>query len=1439
MMKKIQKAAMSLVLVFSLVAGPCTNAFAASTGGDSYQSLKDSDALLSREAAAQGMVLLENKDSALPIPNGQTVALFGSGQINFVKGGTGSGNVNVDYVVNLLQGMQNKQEAGEISVYKPLADAYTSYISGGGKGEMPLKDSQVSDAAKDAQTAVVTISRISGEGSDRTAAKGDYYLSNDEVSMLDKVTSAGFQKVAVVLNICGVIDTSWIKNYPGISVLISWLPGMEGGNAVSDVLCGDVNPSGKLADTFAKSYDDYPSSGNFTQSTAYVNYQEDIYVGYRYFETFDSGYQKVNYEFGYGLSYTTFDISNVTVTPAGDDMEITADVTNTGTAAGKEVVQTYFSAPQGRLGKPGKQLAAFAKTDLLQPGETQTVEMSYAVKDMASYDDTGKVQKSAYVLEPGDYNIYVGNSIKNAGENGIRYTYEVDGLIVAEQLKQELVPQKLNKRLLADGTYEYLPTITVQRIAAAGQSKVEAEDFSDAASPSGNTPRIETFTVGGQSGKCLAYMNYAGNTVTYDLDVGQAGTYDIVFRGSNGRSAINDMMKIYVNDVLQPGVNVVLPQTGDGSGKGEWYNFVDCAPVSVSLPVGRCSLKIECKADNQFGNLDYMTFTETGSSAAQGVTAAVPEDSTGATAAKTALSAVASAGQKKLVLLDVYKDSSLMDSFLNQLSDTQLADLLGGKRAKVPGGTGGIGDLGDYGIPSAQTSDGPAGLRLTEHATCWPCSTLQACTWDTELVKQIGVAVGKEARANNVDIWLAPGMDIHRNPLCGRNFEYYSEDPLISGKTAAALTEGVQSQGVGVTLKHFACNEKETNRTNSDSRVSERALREIYLRGFQIAVTEADPLCIMSSYNLINGTETAESRELLTDILRGEWGYTGLVMTDWGNNSIASNEVKAGNNVKMSSGNTSNILSALASGYLTRGDLERNVKYVLNMTMRTNVFQRDAVDVTPADIGPASATQIKAVDYIWCSAGIGAEVCQDADGGENPTYTGSGSWLSYQINVQRGGSYNLYPRVAGTANNSGFDIYVDDAWAGSFNQSTATGAYQSWVTGTPVPVYLSTGTHTLKLVFNNSLNLNWIRIIPGLLSPQNITAVKKCGGIFVPYGTGLEQVPLPQTVTAVLNDAQASNVALPVVWNGANSGYDPSKAGAYSISGSITLPDDGSVTNNNTLTADITVHVLPRQSADWSSLQAVLDQAGKLTKSNYTSASWNVLASAVSAAEALPATATQQQVDQAAQSIAEAIQRLVKISSGGNSGSGGSSGNSGGSGSEQPKPVTPQTTFTSDTTTDVRVNGGYVIRITSLNGEMPNIVIGTPGVFYDQIVRKTGDDYYIKLIAVGQPGAQTGIYVNGRRLFVATVQLKCDTTLPLALKQGSEYYFKISVDGTVGDAPVFTAGYRDVLQVQLVERAGRDCIFKVKAIGKPGESSGVYTTLPGRSPVLQCLVNIV
>lgn len=1191
---------------------------------------------LTRQVAGEGMVLMEN-DGALPIAQGEKVAMFGRAMIDYVRGGGGSGATVVDYTRNILQGMQIKEEEGKISLYQPLVDFYTEQVTTNGitnDANITVTDDMLNAAAENAGTAVVTIGRYSSEGSDRSAAKGDYYLSDAETELLTRV-AAKFDKTVVVLNVGAVLDTSWIEEIPGIdSVLMAWQAGMEGGLATADVLVGDVNPSGKFVDTFAKSYDDYPSSDTFYESSSYVNYEEDIFVGYRYFETFDPNYERVNYEFGYGLSYTAFEISDVAVKAEDGDIIATAKVTNTGDVAGKEVVQVYFSAPQGKLGKPAKELAAFDKTDLLAPGESQVLTMSFPISDMSSYDDTGKVQKSAYVLEAGDYEVYVGNSIKNAGQQGSRFTYNVAEDTVTEQLSEQCAPTQLTRRLLADGTWEELDTpeemdphytvaaegvtrvesenfiassgnlriesyydddleqqkclaylnaagrymeyeltaeqagrysvimsmangnaalsncfnvyvndeyqpgivfnaektgdgsgssewynfvecepfyinleegrnlvrfvangnnpnydyMLIERVgdtedyykkavAAQGQTKIEGEDFDvSGMTTSGNAVRIEKFN--NDTEACVAYMNYAGNYVSYYLKVAEAGEYDITLNVANGRAGFMFDPGISVNGTEFP-ASIEAIQTGDGSGKSEWYNFEDLAPVTVTLPAGNVILTLTCSENNKYPNIDYITI----------------EKKETAQAAARAVRAASAAASDKIMLIDVYNNPELMDTFLDQLTDEQLANLLQGQPNTGVANTGGMGNLMEYGIPNAMTADGPQGIRIGTTCTAWPVSTLLACTWDVDLVEQVGKAAAVEAHNNGIDIWLAPGMNIHRDPLCGRNFEYYSEDPLIAGKMAAAITKGCQSEGVSITLKHFAANNKETNRNSSDSRMSERALREIYLRGFEIAVKEARPWSIMTSYNYINGIETSENRDLLTNITRGEWGYEGIFMTDWGNNSNHAREVLAGNDVKMPSGSPATVLSAVEKGIVTRDSMEACAERLLNMIMKVNVFQDKIVNPPTTAIG--DDTYFKAADNIIWSQTARAEATSDTDGGNNLGYCDAGAWTQYQIRVEKSGQYDLSARTASNAGSGAFDVVVDGEVIASFDP-VHTGGWQNWTTLDAQSVHLEEGTHTLRLEFTESgSNVNWLRFT---LTKEDVDATPYLEKLIQYYG---------------------------------------------------------------------------------------------------------------------------------------------------------------------------------------------------------------------------------------------------------------------------------------------------------------------------------------------------
>lgn len=741
----------------------------------------------SRRAACEGMVLLENRRSTLPLKPIARVAIFGTGQIDYVTGGGGSGAVYTSYRHNIYDGFKIKEKQGAVAVFDEVSVFYQKEVERQYRenGWAPSRHKALHDnylgmttepqipaellkkAAAYADTAILVIKRFSGEGWDRKSGKGDFYLTDAEQQMIDDVTAV-FARVVLVLNVGGIIDSSFFKNNERIgAVLLAWQSGQEGGLAVADVVCGDVNPSGKLADTFVKSFDDYPSSYNFHESEDYVNYTDDIYVGYRYFETLPGMKEKVCYPFGYGLSYTTFSITGVTAALCGEEIQVQATVTNTGDTAGKEVVQVYSSAPQGRLGKPTRELRGFKKTRLLQPGERQTLRIAFAVSALASFDDLGKIQKSAFVLEQGEYTFHVGNCVRSTAV--CDYVYRVEQDTVTLQCSQLAAPSALKERLTADGTMEPLPSVP----------------------PFVNTRHAEK------------------------------------------------------------------PQ--------------------------------------------------------------------------------AQAPAEKANLIKVFEREITLDAFMAQLSLEELIGLIGGKTSRSVTNTGCMAGLEDYGVPFVPVADGPSGVRIEVegvYATAWPIPTAMACTWNEELIEEIGRLGAMELRENNMGVWLTPGMNIHRNALCGRNFEYFSEDPLLTGKIAAAEIRGIQSQGVGASAKHFACNNKETNRTASDSHVSERALREIYLKGFEIAVREAAPLTVMTGYNKLNGLYCSENYQLISGILRGEWGFKGMITSDWGNAASQDREIMAGNDIRMWYNQPEAIRDALEKGEITEGDIYARAKHVLEMVLQ-------------------------------------------------------------------------------------------------------------------------------------------------------------------------------------------------------------------------------------------------------------------------------------------------------------------------------------------------------------------------------------------------------------------------------------------------------------------------------------------------------------------------
>ena len=778
---------------------------------------------LARSAASEGMVLLKNENHVLPLKHGTKVALFGKATADYVKGGGGSGDVTVPYLRNLHQGMQIKQKEGKVKILESLADFYEKnvakqYEEGAAPGmtvEPEVPAGLLQEAKDFTDTAVISISRFSGEGWDRkTVLTGNYRMSEGEQEMFDlsaklfengdfcltqaeknmvSLVTENFRKVIVILNVGGVVETEWFREDERIQgALLAFQGGVEGGLAAADILTGDVNPCGHLSDTFAKTLEDYPSTAHFHESADYVNYTEDIYVGYRYFETVPGAKERVSYPFGYGLSYSDFLIRPSFCTRAGDEILLSVKVTNLSEMPGKEVVQVYAKCPPGKLGKSALTLVSFAKTGLLGSGITQAVDMTFPIRRLASYDDAGKIRKSAWVLEKGDYTFYAGDSIRDLTR--VLYTWTLEEDLVLEELTARCVPAKLPKRMLPDGSFEALET--------------------------GEYPE---------------------------------------------RNPGLEPMEDVINDFPTPG--------------------------QEEIPRGQMSWSVRAQKH--------------------------PE---------------------RILFDEVADGRHSLDEFMEQLSTDELISLTGGQPNTGVANTFGWGNLAAWAVPNAMTADGGAGLRVEEDtgvtATAWPCATMLACTWDQNLIERVGRAVSLEVKENNLCVWLAPAVNIHRSPLCGRNFEYYSEDPLLTGLCAGAMVRGVQSQGTGACVKHFCVNNKETNRKESDSRVSERALREIYLRAFELIVRREKPWSVMSSYNLLNGTHTSENRDLLTGILREEWGFDGVVTTDWWTCGEHYLELKAGNDIKMGAGYPERVKEACEKGLITREEIAVNARRVLELILK-------------------------------------------------------------------------------------------------------------------------------------------------------------------------------------------------------------------------------------------------------------------------------------------------------------------------------------------------------------------------------------------------------------------------------------------------------------------------------------------------------------------------
>ncbi len=802
---------------------------------------------LARRAAAEGMVLLKNEDDVLPLEKGASIALYGAGAYATVKGGTGSGDVNCRETISVWQGLEaagfsianenwleayrtqyrqareawreiiwqdvdERRARGEVD---PVFTSYTSHQFDLPAGDLP--------EAVAADAAIYCIARIAGEAKDRQLREGDYLLSEAEHESI-RLLCEQHERVIVIINSGGLIDLSFMDEFPQIKGLIYMgQPGMEGGAALADVLSGDVTPSGHLTDSWAYHYEDYPNAQTFSHQNGDTDkeyYHEGIYVGYRYFDTFEV---PVRYCFGYGLSYTSFSLRMVNLRFERLDTRQTAlhlvvEVTNTGNRPGREVVQIYASCPQKNLKKEYRRLVGFAKSAELAPGKSQDVEIFISMQMLASYSE----KAPGWLLDCGTYGLFLGDSLENA-----RFAASVE----------------LTNHILLKQTGNICP-------------------------------------------------------------------------------------------LKEPLEELVCPSERIWERRAKWHAQVYKHPAIV-VPTELLFTRRSVHYGREVGRVNADAYKKAGELTNEQLISLVSGDPT-----------YAGGG-----------------------------GLIGSAGVRVPGSAAQTSDCAkEQGIHSLVLADGPAGLRLTkkyytkdgmtlpapveasmedgylyrpkkqeegevhyQFCTAFPTGSQQAQSWDEALLCEIGEAVAEEMRIFSVDLWLAPGMNIHRNPLCGRNFEYYSEDPLLSGRLAAALTKGVQKQGdVGTTIKHFACNNQEDNRTGSDSIVSERALREIYLTGFEIAVREAVPWSIMTSYNLINGIHAANNYDLCTSVVRDEWRYPGVIMTDWAttlqkDECTAAGCMRAGNDLVMPGApeDHENLKAELSAGTLTREQLQLSVAHLI------------------------------------------------------------------------------------------------------------------------------------------------------------------------------------------------------------------------------------------------------------------------------------------------------------------------------------------------------------------------------------------------------------------------------------------------------------------------------------------------------------------------------
>ena len=818
---------------------------------------------LACRAAEEGIVLLKNEGGLLPLNTEKKLALYGSGALYTLKGGTGSGDVNCRNTVSLLEGLLKEgfeissrlwledyrqsyesarikwrdrilEEAGRTADGNALFDVYSShpFIPPAGR----LVDLHDLEGA-DTDTAVYVISRQAGEGKDREAIKGDYYLSDLEESMIRSLTGY-FQNVILIINSGSPIDLAFTDTYKEIrSILYISQPGMAGGDAAAAIISGRISPSGRLSSTWAFRYQDYPNAANFSHNNGNLkeeDYSEGIFVGYRYFDSFRV---KVRYPFGYGLSYTKFSISAGIVEVCQEKnrcmIHYRTRVRNRGRKPGKEVVQLYAVCPQTEAIREWKQLCAFGKTSQLKPGEETEVCLSFDLASLTYYDE----KDSSYRLSKGTYYLMAGNS------------------------SEQLVPAaaiRLTSSVLVRKAAPVCPMQKPGKDMAPYISRLE-DSYQKTAEKARKTG-VPVLRIEGEN---LTRLYRSGKTDREQIPQTEAALKETI-RDYLEKMTLDEKLLLLVGRHAVGEDNIALGAAGVNipGAAGE-----TCPIVREGMDIPAISL-----ADGPAGLRLAPRYT---------------------------------VGVDGRPMQIGFKASMENGFFMNE------EDL------------------------------DAEGTTYYQYCTAFPSGTLLAQTWNLPLMEKIGQAVAEEMAEFGVSLWLAPGMNIQRNPLCGRNFEYYSEDPLLSGKLAAAITRGVQSRpGTGTTVKHFCCNNNEDNRMGVDALISERALREIYLRNFEIVVREAAPLALMTSYNKINGIHAANNRDLLEEVLRKEWGFRGMVMTDWTTTSPAGGSlawkcIEAGNDLIMPGNDEdmADIRKALEEGRLTMDQIDLCLSRIINLIL--------------------------------------------------------------------------------------------------------------------------------------------------------------------------------------------------------------------------------------------------------------------------------------------------------------------------------------------------------------------------------------------------------------------------------------------------------------------------------------------------------------------------